>query len=272
MVRFGGGPVRGLKFFDIAIQYSQKLFRDILTHQRFEFLPTDVDLGNFVFGFARLKPGQAWETERDVGMAGFTGAVDDTAHDGDTEARDILIFFLPGWEFFLNVGGNFFRQSLKKLVIGTAAAGAADDSRGKETQVEGLENQFTDFDFAGATRCFVWRERDADSVANPLLKQDGERGAAGDNALIVRAGFCETEMESVEMFGLLHAGDKKLVSANRFRDISHFDAQNDLVLFEAEFFSEFGGLERAFDHGATENFAIGFWNFETGVFIHQVGK
>src|SRR5208282_1512121 len=137
--------------------------------QRHGFLAVDEDRRRRVFT-------GAWERNADIGVLGFARSVDDAAHHRNVEALDAGIARLPFRHRVADEVLDAGRQFLEGGAGGAAAAGTGGDQRHEGAQADGLQQFLRHFDLEGAVAVRLWRERNADGIADALLQQYAHRG------------------------------------------------------------------------------------------------
>src|SRR2546429_3134359 len=120
--------------------------------------------------------------DAEVGVAGFAGAVDDAAHDGDPQR----------YREPVERGRDLFGQ-LVQFDLGPAAGRAGHDVEATSAQPE----RFEDGD-AGLDLLDGWGgQRYPDGVADALAKQRAERDGGLYRALVHRAGLGDAQVQRV---------------------------------------------------------------------------
>src|SRR5499425_3945093 len=120
----------------------------------------------------------AGQGDADVRVLALTRTVDDAPHYRDVELLDACVFRLPHRHLLAEVGLDLLRHLLEERGGRAPAAGARRDLRDEVAKAHGLEDLLGDLHFLGPIAPRLRRERDADRVADAVLKQDGEPSRA----------------------------------------------------------------------------------------------
>ena len=143
--------------------------------------------------------------DADIGVCGFAGTVDYTAHNGYAQAREPALFV-----FYLSERLLDFISNTYDVHFCPTARRAGEDFRAEPAKAEPLDYIFPDDDFLDRVSC----ERDADRVAYPLRKQIADTQRGLDRAGKFRSGSRDAQMERVIAFFSHQA-----VRVYRLRDI-----------------------------------------------------
>src|SRR5215472_12638333 len=111
----------------------------------------------------------------DIGVLGLARAVDDAAHHRDVETFHARITRLPLRHRVADEALDGGGELLERRRGGTAATGAGGDQRHECAQTERLQQFLRDLDLERTIAIWLGRERNADRVANALLKQHTDR-------------------------------------------------------------------------------------------------
>ena len=116
------------------------------------------------------------------------------------------------------------RQLLKYGAGGAPAAGASGNQGRKRAQAHGLQQFLRHHHFLRARSARLWRERNANGVANAFLQQHCQRRAGSHNAFAAHARFGQTQMQRIAA-----AAAQIAVNLNQILHRTHFARQDDFV-------------------------------------------
>ena len=177
-------------------------------------------------------------------MLGFSGAVDDAAHDGQLEFFDAGVLLFPLGHGLDEVVLDALGELLKVGGGGAPAAGAARYLGHEAANGERLQNLLGAADFFGAVAAGGGGERDSDGVTDAGEEQRGKTGSGGYDALHAHAGFGEAEVE-----GVVATAGELGVDVDEVAYSRDFSGKDDLVAAEAIALGGGGVIERGDDHG-----------------------
>src|SRR5713101_7501003 len=160
---------------DIILDQPLEFLGDAPTLERDGFLSVHVDRRD------RTLPGPG-EADADIGVLALAGTVDDAAHDRDLHLLDSRVALPPLRHPLTEIALDLFSELLEIGAGGAAAARAGDHHRRERAQAHGLEDFLRDHDLARPVPARLGRERNADRVADSLLKQHPERSGGGHDA------------------------------------------------------------------------------------------
>jgi hypothetical protein len=217
-------------------------------------------------GAAGLSPVPG-KRDADVGMLGFTGAVDDAAHDGDLKAFDTWILVTPERHVASQIILNGARQLLEHGGGGAAAAGAGGDHRHKLPEAHHLQQFLGDNDFAGAVASGLRCQRDSDGVADARLQDDAHGRGRGDDALRAHAGLGQAQMQ-----GMVGAARQFGVDRDQILHLADLGGENDPIALQAGFLGQCRRMQRRLDDGFAGDIAGAQRRSVGGVLVHQPGQ
>ena len=165
----------------------------------------------------------------DVRIAGFAGAIDNTAHNGDFYRLFEALFFQAA----LHLVGNFDHG-----VLGAAAGGAADDLR----PGHGVANRTQDIVTGVHFILRVAGQGDTQRIADAFQQQAANPHAGFDQAHAVAAGFGHTHMQ-----GVICLGGQQPVSGHHARHVGGFYGDDDII--KVMLFQQAHMVHGTFHHG-----------------------
>mgnify|MGYP003022422350 FL=1 len=162
----------------------------------------------------------------DVGLPGFAGAVDDTAHDSHLDG--LFAALEPPLHLICDFSAG---------VLGAAAGRAGDDLRAGHREADSAQDIVACFHFL----LRVSSQRDTDGVADPFQQHPTDAHAALEQAHLVSAGLRDAHMERV----VGHSAELA-VCLHHAGDVGVLDGDDDVV--EVELFQQVDMVQSALHH------------------------
>ena len=156
---FGALRLLAVVGFDVVVEDLLELGDDGVAAEGGGELAVDVD------GSDGILEG-AGKTDAEVGVLGFSGAVDDAAHDGELELLDAGIPLAPLGHGVAEVGLDLLGELLEVGAGGATAAGAARDLGHEAADGERLQDLLRGLNLFGAVAVGLRCEGDANGVSN----------------------------------------------------------------------------------------------------------
>src|SRR5262249_9710551 len=137
----------------------------------------------------------AGQADADIGGPGFTGAIDDAAHERKGHGFDAFVLLLPLGHLVAHVALNSFGELLERGASGAATAGTRGYAGQKGAEAERLKQFASGVDFFTAIAADARGERDANGIANAFVQENAHGGGRPDGALHAHTGLGEAEMQ-----------------------------------------------------------------------------
>ena len=200
-------------------------------------------------------------------MLGLARPVHDAAHDREAQPLNAGVLLTPYRhpvaDHILDVTGEFLEHGRGCA----AAAGAGSNGRDERADPHRLQQFLRGADFQRPVAIGLRRQRIADRIADPLLKQNANGSRCSHQPLRSHTRFGQAEMQGVGA-----AVCKHVVDADQILQGRYFCRDDDAISTETQLLRTRSRAQSGLDNGFVQHRTRAFRCRRRGILIHQVGE